>query len=42
MRKRTCECSAMPLPRSLFKGLSPMTSLVSSTAGVKGPNCSDQ
>lgn len=37
--KHTCECSAMPLPRSLFSGFSPMTSLVSLRSGVNGPNC---
>lgn len=37
--KHTCECRAMPLPRSLFSGLSPMISLVSWRSGVNGPNC---
>lgn len=34
----TCECSEMPLPRSLFKFLLPIKSFVVKTAGVKGPN----
>lgn len=33
-----CECRAMPLPRTLFKRLFPMTTLVAITAGENTPN----